>query len=60
VKEKDSSIRKLRDAAQEREGQLQAEVRSLTTKLEQSAIRIRELEWTVQDLQKDKASMIER
>jgi len=60
VKEKDSSIRKLRDAAQERESQLQAEVRSLTTKLEQSAIRIRELEWTLQDLQKDKASMIER
>ena len=60
MKEKDSSIRKLRDAAQEREGQLQAEVRSLTTKLEQSAIRIRELEWTAQDLQKDKASMIER
>ena len=60
MKEKDSSIRKLRDAAQERESQLQAEVRSLTTKLEQSAIRIRELEWTLQDLQKDKASMIER
>ena len=60
MKEKDSIITKLRDAARERKDQLQAEVKSLTAKLEQSAIRIRELEWTAQDLQKDKASVIER
>jgi len=60
VKEKDASITKLRGAAQEREAELQADVRSLTTKLEQSSIRIRELEWTAQDLQSDKASVIER
>jgi len=60
VKEKDCCIKKLRDAAEERELRLHAEVRSLTTKLEQSAVRIRELEWTAQDLQKDKASVIER
>lgn len=60
MKEKDSSVTKLREAAQEREGQLQAEIRSLTTKLEQSSLRIRQLEWTAQDLQKDKSSMAER
>lgn len=60
MKEKDASITKLRGAAQEREAELQADVRSLTTKLEQSSIRIRELEWTAQDLQSDKASVIER
>jgi len=60
VKEKDCSITRLHDAAREREVQLEADVRSLTTKLEQSAIRIRELEWSAQDLQKDKASVTER
>jgi len=60
VKEKDCSVTKLREAAQEREGQLQAEIRSLTAKLEQSVVSIRQLEWTAQDLQKDKSSMVER
>jgi len=60
VKEKDSSVTKLREAAQEREAQLQAEIRSLTAKLEESAVTVRQLEWTVQDLQKDKSSVVER
>jgi len=60
VKEKDSSVTKLREAAQEREAQLQAEMKSLTAKLEESAVRIRQLEWTAQDLQKEKSSVIER
>ena len=60
VKEKDSSVTKLREAAQEREAQLQAEMKSLTAKLEESAVRIRQLEWTAHDLQKEKSSIIER
>ena len=60
AKQKDSSVVKLREAAQEREARLQAEVRSLTAELEQSAVRMRQMEWTVQDLQKDKSSTIER
>ena len=60
AKEKDSAVTKLREAAQEREAPLQAEIRSLMTKLDQSDVRIRQLEWTAQDLQKDKASMAER
>jgi len=60
VKEKDSSVAKLREAAQKRETQLQAEIRSLMAKLEESAVRQRQLEWTVQDLQKDKCSVVER
>ena len=60
MKEKDSSVTKLREAAQEREAQLQAEMKSLTAKLEESAVRIRQLEWTAQDLQKEKSSVIER
>jgi len=60
VKEKDSSVTKLREAAQEREAQLQAEMKSLTAKLEESAVRIRQLEWTAHDLQKEKSSVIER
>jgi len=59
-KQKDSAVTKLREATREREAQLQAEVRSLTAQLEQSAVRMRQLDWTVQDLQKDKASAIER
>jgi len=38
AKQKDSSVVKLREAAQEREARLQAKVRSLTAKLEQSAV----------------------
>lgn len=60
MKEKDSSVTKLREAAQEREAQLQAEMKSLTAKLEESAVRIRQLEWTAHDLQKEKSSIIER
>lgn len=60
MKEKDSSVTKLREAAQEREAQLQAEMKSLTAKLEESAVRIRQLEWTAHDLQKEKSSVIER
>lgn len=51
---------KLRETAQEREAQLQTEIRSLAAQLEQSAVRQRQLEWTAQDLEKDKSSIVER
>ena len=60
AKQKDSSITKLREAAQEREAQLQAEIKSLTAQLEKSAVSMRQLEWTVRDLEKDKSSVIDR
>jgi len=60
VKDKDSVVVKLREAAEEREGRLNAEIRSLTAKMEESSIGTRQLEWMVEDLQKDKASMMER
>jgi len=60
AKQKDSSITKLREAAQEREAQLQAEIKSLTAQLEKSSVRTRQLEWTAQDLEKDKSSVVER
>jgi len=60
VREKDSSIAKVREAAQEREAQLLADVRGLTSELEQSSVKIRQLEWRVQDLEKDKAAVVER
>jgi len=60
AKQKDTSITRLREAAQEREAQLQAEVKSLTAQLEKSAVGIRQLEWTARDLEKDKSSVVER
>jgi len=60
LKGKDVSIVKLRESAQEREAELGAEIRNLTAKLEQSTVRIRQLEWSTEDLQKDKSSIVER
>jgi len=60
LKEKDQFVTNLRQTSQERETQLQSEISSLTDRLEQCAVTKRQLEWTIQDLHKDKSTIVER
>lgn len=60
AKEKDASLMKMRESSSDRERHLQAEVQTMASKLEDSAVRLRQLEWNVKDLEKEKAAIAER
>jgi len=59
-KEKDATLMKLRESANERERQLQSEIQTMSSKLEDSSVRLRQLEWNVQDLEKEKSNVLEK
>lgn len=60
LKEKESAVGKLCKAAQDREHQLTTEIQKLTTRLEDAAVRVRQLEWNMQDMEKEKINVSER
>lgn len=60
MKERDAIVIKLRESSNERERKLQSEIQSMSSKLEESSIRLRQLEWNVKDLEKEKSSISER
>ncbi|KAL3877357.1 hypothetical protein ACJMK2_035079 [Sinanodonta woodiana] len=59
-REKEEALSKVKEAYLEREQALQNSVRELQTKLEDATTKIRQLEWTNQDLEKDKNIQIEK
>jgi flagellar biosynthesis chaperone FliJ len=60
AKEKDASLVKLRESASERERQLLSELQAMSSKLEDSSVKLRQLEWNVQDLEKEKTNIVTR
>ncbi|KAL4239435.1 Coiled-coil domain-containing protein 57 [Mactra antiquata] len=59
-KEKEAALSTTKDAFNEREAELQGEIRDLSAKLEDSNVEIRRLNWSIQDLEKEKNSFIEK
>ena len=60
LKDKDSSLVKVRDATLEKERQLMEAIQKLSSQLEEARVKIRQLEWFVKDLEKEKSNAIER
>jgi septal ring factor EnvC (AmiA/AmiB activator) len=58
LKEKEALLVKMRETNSERERQLQAELQTMSSKLEDSSVRLRQLEWNIQDLEKEKANVV--
>ncbi len=60
LREKETSINKIRDAARERETKLQETVRDLSKQVDDLQVALRQEKWAVEDGEKEKDAIIER
>ena len=60
AKEKEVALLKLKEAAKARDAELQGQIHDLQSRLEEGQVKVRQLEWNLQDIEKDKETVIER
>ena len=60
VREKESTIKALKEGISERGQELEEVVRGLESKLEEGEIKLRQLEWAKKDAEKDMRTTIDR
>ncbi len=60
MREKEAAVSKVREAAVERERHLEDKLRNVQGVLEEEQLKVRQLDWSNQDLTRDKDAIIEK